>query len=74
MNCPKCNGEGKRVAGFKEGNKYVRRIRCKNCGALYFTKVEETACDSEEFYVVQRKYENEKYRRECMQRYQGVGV
>lgn len=70
MKCPKCNGEGRSAASFKDGDTSYRRIRCKSCGAIYFAKVEETACDSEEFYTVQRKYENDKYRRECMRRYQ----
>ena len=73
MNCPKCNGEGKIMASFKDGSKSVRRKRCKSCGETYFVKLGETACDSEEFYVVQRKYENDKYRRECMRKWQGAG-
>lgn len=72
MNCPKCNGEGKRMAGFKEGNASFQRIRCKNCDSLYFVKIEESQCDSEDFYKVQRKYENDKYRRKCMRKWQTV--
>ena len=72
MNCPKCTGEGNRKAAHRQGNNQIRRIECMNCGAIYFVKLEETLCDSEEFYQLQRKYENDRYRKRCMEAFKGA--
>lgn len=43
MICPLCNGKLKVVdtRNIKKDNSIIRRKRCLNCGALYYTKETE---------------------------------
>lgn len=72
MNCPKCNGEGKRYAHIKDGNEAYKQWQCLECGNLFYSMVtvHETQCSKEEFLMRQREKDRKNYRKGCMRMYQ----